>query len=140
MFYLKIIRLIFTISLLTYSQISNACRDIKAFQIEDVVKADIVFIGTVLEYKISNSPRRHGILKFSIDRNILGIKHQEIIEVDWYNSTFSLPKFLDRESYLVAVTLKKRRENMILQTPCSSPFLLEPSESNINKVISLITE
>lgn len=139
---------------------ANACIAFSSLRLADILMADEIFVGEVTDYKLYK-PRKdrdlseYGVITFKVIDNITGKSDSEIKEVYWHNSTFGMPKKLNANKYLVAITnnsqprlrgpsatiFPSQRKDIasLLQAPCSSPFMLEPTKENINKVKTLLS-
>lgn len=146
---------------MVYSDTSHACRTNAEFKIEDVALADAVFVGELVKYEVVK-PKEHfdlsayAVLTFVVEEPIEGGQSGKRIEVYWHNSTFGMPPSLKLDHYLVAVTTDKQpplrgpsaaifasqRPDLpsVLQAPCATPFLLEPTKQNLEQVKSVLAE
>lgn len=147
--------------LMSYGGPSHACIIAVERKIEDVALADAVFVGELVKYEVIK-PREnfdlsaYAILTFVVEDRIGGELRESRIEVYWHNSTFGMPASLKLNRYLVALTAHKqpplrgpsavifasKRPDLpsVLQAPCADPFLLEPTEQNLEQVKNLLKE
>lgn len=140
---------------------ANACIDIVPFEIEDIRQADAIFSGKLVRYeRVSpgrpNSLDDYALLTIRVDRVIKGKVAGEV-QLYWWNSTFGVPETKEIETPLLiaAVTAKRqilplrggsatvfptRRPDLLqlMQAPCSSPFLLDDTEQNVENVRMLL--
>ena len=89
-----------------------ACMSRGYLTTDQLSRADIIFIGTAIEY----TPGRPAIITFKIKRIIKGPKLDQSIQVNWVNSTFGTPRGLDtfKKEYgeTVRVGLIKQKTNL----------------------------
>lgn len=139
---------------------ATACIDIVPFEINDIRHADLVFNGTLVDYRVAEGPKsyslnKYGLLTFRVDTVIKG-KPPRTVQLYWWNSTFSLPETMDVGERLIVAAIDSGKRlplrgasgyvqssmrpdlQQVLQAPCSVPFLLpyaEPSAANVVKVL-----
>ena len=146
---------------MTYSDAAHACVIRAAFRIEDVVLADAVFVGELVNYQLFK-PRpdfdlsEYAVLTFIVQERLRGKSKDKRLRVHWRNSTYGMPSSLRIGVYLVAVTTTGRQPPLrfgsatifpssrpdlpsVLQAPCADAFLLEPTSERLEEVRSLLS-
>jgi hypothetical protein len=134
----------------------HACMTSSEIRLADILMADEIFIGKVTNYELSNGAglSQYATITFKVIDDIYNSSNGEIREVYWHNSTFGMLEDLNRTEYLVATTSNqqprlrgpsatifpsKKNKPSLLQAPCSSPFLLEPTETNMALIKGLLS-
>ena len=142
-----------------YGNSSHACIMAVERKIEDVAFADAVFVGGLVKYEVVK-PRdkfdlsAYAILTFDVEKLVGGDLRKKRIQIYWHNSTFGMPENLTLRRYLVAITTHKQPPSRgpsavifasqrlglisVLQAPCAEPFLLEPTEKNVEQVRNVL--
>ena len=138
------------------SDIANACSQIAKTNLHDILAADVILIGSVIDYKIDGIPNGNRLsqAKFQIKPNkILSGNFTTPITVTWVNSKFGEPKEVNgSREYLFALRkpssgwlavngryfLPSDSESFtILQAPCAAAFII-PAEGKLGQAIQSI--
>lgn len=146
---------------LLISEAAHACLTRAEFTTEDVVVADGVFVGELVEYQLFK-PRgdlglsEYAVLTFVVRERLRGKGKDKPLRVHWHNSTYGMPSSLRLGLYLVAVTTTGTQPPLrgpsatifpssrpdlpsVLQAPCADAFLLEPTSEMLQEVRSLLS-
>ena len=142
-------------------QSAIACRTYAPFQIEDIARADVVFTGQLIRYDLvspgrSNSLDEYALLTVRVDKVLKGNASGDV-QLYWWNSTFGVPKKLQRDGRILiaavsadrtglplrgpsATVFPSRRPDLlqVLQAPCSTAFILidtAKGEENVRAVL-----
>ncbi len=144
---------------------ANACMKDAPFVIEDVKLADVVFQGDVERYSVKGCALGetrtlfcYSLIDVSVTETFYGEKRDHWT-LYWWNSTFGVPDDWEYEKSMIfagrwegsarpplrgpsaTVYASERPELLqVLQAPCSTPFILEPSPGTVAKVRSLVDE
>lgn len=140
---------------------ASACIDIVPFEIQDIRQADAIFSGKLVRYE-RVSPGRpdslddYALLTIHVDK-VIKVKVSRTVQLYWWNSTFGVPetKEIATPLLIAAVSAKRRilplrggsatvfptlRPDLLqlMQSPCSSPFLLDDTPQNVENVRKIL--
>lgn len=146
------------VSLLPLS--SQACIVFAGFESADVIYADLVFEGEVIEYEYvaggeQPSLRDYALITFRVDRALRGSTEDEVT-LYWWNSTFGVRGEWNHSTALIVAAqdptspvpplrsgsgvtkgIERPDLHQILQAPCSAPFFL-PRDVRVADAITKI--
>lgn len=145
--YIKCVTVILMLCL-AFPSHANACIMAVPFEVHDIAKADIVFLGKLRSYERLPNEYSMAKLQFDVQHTYRG-KASKFIDIVWQNSTYGVP--LDKEKFLqyygeeliigilnaedqlplrapsAYIPGYKNQElktyPLVLQAPCSSPFM-----------------
>jgi hypothetical protein len=135
-----------------YSETSHACMTLFEFEIEVIAHADAVFVGELVKFEVMKPKAKdypeYAVLTFVVEEYLGGEMSEKRIEAEWDNYPYGTPPELKPDRYLVAVvewraskgTKSASRHLVVLSDPCRPPFILEPTEQNLEQVKSLLKE
>jgi hypothetical protein len=123
---------------------AQACIVMQPFDFAYIKHADAVFSGKLLQYR-RVSPDGPGVLS---EYGLLTVRVGEVfrgevsdtVQLTWHNSTFGMPERMDRRGPLLFAATGPGRsdgtqdELLVLQQPCSDPFILPYSRENADEV------
>lgn len=140
---------------------ANACIDIAPFEIQDIRQADAIFTGKLVRYERVSPGRPDSLDDYALltirVHNVIKGKVSRMVQLYWWNSTFGVPETREINTPLLiaAVSAKRRilplrggsatvfptrRPDLLqlMQAPCSSPFLLDDTQQNIENVRKIL--
>lgn len=155
-----ILRTLLAAQLICAASTAAACIVSVPFEINDIRQADLVFTGTLIDYRVEEGPKsyslnKYGLLTFRVDTAIKG-QSPRTIKLYWWNSTFSLPKNMDEGQRLIVAAINPGKRlpllgpsgyeqnsmrpdlQQVLQAPCSVPFLLPYDKASVANVVKVL--
>lgn len=145
----------------TLPQSASACMTDAPFHIEDIRQADVVFSGQLIHYEVVSPGRpdsldEYGILTVRVSEVFKG-KVSGDVKLYWWNSTFGMPKTMERKQPIMiaatradseglplrgpsATVFATRRPDLlqVMQAPCSDPFILAYSEMGAANIRTIL--
>jgi hypothetical protein len=138
---------------------AQACRITRPLELEPIRNADAVFTGRLIRYDLVSPQRpqtfpQYALLTVRVDRVLKGRASGDVV-LFWLNSTFGFPRRMAFTSVLVAAQhddlalwrpspsrdrLLARYPGLmsVLQQPCSVPFILRSTRTNVELVTTVL--
>lgn len=130
-------------ALIACPTVADACAIHAPFVLEDIRRADAVFIGRLTKYaRIETGPPTipvtYGLLTVDVEEMIEG-RVPRRVELAWFNSTFGIPN--ERPTDVPVLIAAFQGEDdlpgpvwRVLQSPCAPAFLLDDTPENRTNV------
>ena len=124
---------------------AHACRMNARLDLQDVKQASVVVVGKIWDYEVVPSqPGKPGFGRFKVlvSEVLVGQSPKSLV-VTWFNSTLGYPDKLAEGRALIAlreINYPKPNTFMVLQTPCSQPFIFQSTSAEAEGVRKILSE
>ena len=125
-----------------------ACRTEHRIVLEDVLKASVVVVGRISNYRVisgsTRSSAEYARFDIQVDEFLVG-RTTRRISISWTNSTFNVPRELGAGLYLIALQGPATNPHYeigsynLLQAHCAEPFLFDSTGRSAMAVRRILT-